>query len=353
LLGPVELIGTTPDGDQSRWASGRRLLVMLACVGNPLTHQEALAAALGNSKPSTMGRTTESYLGEEIRNGRLALRNRLGAEHNKLIQAGGRTTKVDPRLLERSDLGELRAAAATGEWRTVAELLQRSGTPLEDVNDFSAHELGDAVPRWRAQLTAELEGYRQRVAEAGVEPVSEPNNQPAPPSASQPDTPSPTSRRRALRPAWPAIAASAVTVSIIALGLTVAALSGRDDPAGRTTTATVAEEVQGVLRRALRLRTGFAVKSAPPSVGSVRTWQDYRIAGGEAGPIIEADTPVMVTCRVRGYKVESGNEWWYLIASSPWEKQYFATADGFWNRSKTTGNFRSTPLVDRRVPECP
>jgi hypothetical protein len=61
-----------------------------------------------------------------------------------------------------------------------------------------------------------------------------------------------------------------------------------------------------------------------------------------------------VTCRTDGYVVPDGNRWWYLIASKPWKKQYWVTADAFYNRPGVrSGSLKGTPFFDSRIPVCP
>ncbi len=94
--------------------------------------------------------------------------------------------------------------------------------------------------------------------------------------------------------------------------------------------------------------------STSETVGSItNTWTNYSTAGGTQGPSIPSGQNVGVTCRVEGYTVGDGNDWWYEIASSPWNNSYYASADAFYNNGATSGSLSNTPFVDQKVPLCP
>jgi len=82
-----------------------------------------------------------------------------------------------------------------------------------------------------------------------------------------------------------------------------------------------------------------------------RTWTNYRTAGGTEGPSIGQGVTVQVSCRVRGYVTPNGNDWWYRIASSPWNNAYYSDADGFYNNGQTSGPSNNV-WVDEKVPLC-
>lgn len=86
--------------------------------------------------------------------------------------------------------------------------------------------------------------------------------------------------------------------------------------------------------------------------GGANTWTNYTNAGGTAGPRIPAFTTVQITCKVQGFRVADGNTWWYRIASSPWNNQYYVSADVFYNNGATSGSLRGTPFVDSAIPDC-
>jgi CHAP domain len=87
--------------------------------------------------------------------------------------------------------------------------------------------------------------------------------------------------------------------------------------------------------------------------GLTHTWSDYATGGGAEGPSITAGQTVAVTCKVTGLAVADGDTWWYLIASSPWNGAYYASADAFYNNGQTSGPLKGTPFVDAGVPPCP
>lgn len=82
------------------------------------------------------------------------------------------------------------------------------------------------------------------------------------------------------------------------------------------------------------------------------TWTNYASAGGTAGPTIPANTSVQIACKVSGYKVSDGNTAWYQIASSPWNRAYYVSADAFYNNGATSGSLHGTPFADASVPDC-
>ncbi len=86
--------------------------------------------------------------------------------------------------------------------------------------------------------------------------------------------------------------------------------------------------------------------------GEAHTWTNYTNAGGYEGPLIPGLDTIQIACRVRGFKVEDGDPWWYLIASSPWNSAYYVSADPFYNNGQTSGSLIGTPLVDEKVREC-
>jgi RHS repeat-associated protein len=85
---------------------------------------------------------------------------------------------------------------------------------------------------------------------------------------------------------------------------------------------------------------------------STNTWANYSHAGAAQGPTIPAFTTVSVSCRVTGFQVQDGNTWWYLVSSSPWNNDYYASADAFYNNGATSGSLHGTPFDDPSVPVC-
>jgi hypothetical protein len=86
--------------------------------------------------------------------------------------------------------------------------------------------------------------------------------------------------------------------------------------------------------------------------GVTHTWTDYTDAGGTEGSSIAAFQTVQVTCAVEGFQVADGDTWWYEIASDPWDNNYYASADAFYNNGQTSGSLHGTPFVDPAVPVC-
>jgi hypothetical protein len=96
-----------------------------------------------------------------------------------------------------------------------------------------------------------------------------------------------------------------------------------------------------------------APQTYPETSGSVvHTWTDYADAGGTEGPTIPSNDTVQIACKITGFTVADGNTWWYLIASSPWNSAYYASADAFYNNGQTSGSLIGTPFVDPAIPNC-
>lgn len=83
-----------------------------------------------------------------------------------------------------------------------------------------------------------------------------------------------------------------------------------------------------------------------------KTFTNYMNAGGTLGPTIPANTTLQITCKIQGFYVSPTNPWWYKIASAPWNNQYYATADAFYNNGAKSGSLLGTPIVDNAVPNC-
>jgi RHS repeat-associated protein len=86
--------------------------------------------------------------------------------------------------------------------------------------------------------------------------------------------------------------------------------------------------------------------------GSTHTWSNPEDAGGTQGPTIGAYATVSIACRLTGFKVADGNTWWYLVGAAPWDSQFYASADAFYNNGQTSGSLIGTPFVDPNVPIC-
>jgi hypothetical protein len=70
---------------------------------------------------------------------------------------------------------------------------------------------------------------------------------------------------------------------------------------------------------------------------------------GLQGP---ASTWTETMCRVQGYVVPDGDPWWYRLASAPWNGNYYATSDAFYNNGATSGSDINGVVVDQQVPVC-
>jgi len=86
--------------------------------------------------------------------------------------------------------------------------------------------------------------------------------------------------------------------------------------------------------------------------GVAHTWTNYANAGGTEGPSIASNQTVQITCRTTGFMVADGDTWWYQIASSPWNNNYWVSADAFYNNGATSGSLSGTPFVDPNVRVC-
>jgi hypothetical protein len=86
--------------------------------------------------------------------------------------------------------------------------------------------------------------------------------------------------------------------------------------------------------------------------GVTHTWTNYNNAGGVEGPTIANGQTLQIACKLTGFRVADGNTWWYRIASSPWNGQYYASADAFYNNGATSGSLHGTPFVDANVRDC-
>lgn len=81
------------------------------------------------------------------------------------------------------------------------------------------------------------------------------------------------------------------------------------------------------------------------------TWANpVQLAG--AGTPLGPRQSVQVMCRVQGYVVPDGDPWWYRLASAPWNGNYYATSDAFYNNGATSGSDINGVVVDQQVPVC-
>jgi len=86
--------------------------------------------------------------------------------------------------------------------------------------------------------------------------------------------------------------------------------------------------------------------------GVAHTWTNYLNAGGTEGSTISSNQTVQISCRATGFAVADGDNWWYQIASSPWNNVYWVSADAFYNNGQTSGSLHGTPFFDPNVTVC-
>jgi surface antigen len=104
--------------------------------------------------------------------------------------------------------------------------------------------------------------------------------------------------------------------------------------------------------------TSSPAKSAPPQTWTeqeghygANTFVDPYNASGQDSRI-SAGAYVQVSCKVYAPQIASANPdgYWYLIASSPWNNQYYAVANTFMNGDPWNGPY--THNTDFNVPNC-
>ena len=116
--------------------------------------------------------------------------------------------------------------------------------------------------------------------------------------------------------------------------------------------------IAGVTALALVIPAATAIGAAPQSFSEqqghhgVNTFLNYHNASG-LGPRIDPATWVEVSCKVYDPFIESVNPdgYWYRIASSPWNDQYYAVANTFWN-GDIPGQKPYKYATDMAVPVC-
>lgn len=85
---------------------------------------------------------------------------------------------------------------------------------------------------------------------------------------------------------------------------------------------------------------------------SAQTFSNFVSAGGPFGVPLTSGQSVQVSCRVKGFKVHDGDVWWYRLSASPWDGNYYASTDNFWNTSDTSGNPINGIYFDPNVKVC-
>jgi hypothetical protein len=85
---------------------------------------------------------------------------------------------------------------------------------------------------------------------------------------------------------------------------------------------------------------------------SAQTFSNFVSAGGPFGVSLTSGQSVQVSCRVKGFKVQDGDVWWYRLSASPWDGKYYVSTDNFWNTSDTSGNPINGIYFDPKVKVC-
>jgi hypothetical protein len=95
--------------------------------------------------------------------------------------------------------------------------------------------------------------------------------------------------------------------------------------------------------------------SETPGPDGAPTFTDYEDEGGK-GPQVPEHETVQVQCRVEGLEpADHGipDDWYYRVASAPWDDVYYAYAEPFYNEpGVTSGSLIGTPPVETQVPVC-
>lgn len=145
---------------------------------------------------------------------------------------------------------------------------------------------------------------------------------------------------------------AAIIAAVVAVSLAVRS-SSASNPSAHGTPATA-----GSATTASSPTTSIAVTPAPGGTWTEtaftrsKTFADYVNAGYPLGAPLSPGQAVKVSCRVRGFAVEDRDPWWYRLASPPWNGQYYATSDVFYNTPNTSGNPINGITVDTRVRIC-
>lgn len=81
------------------------------------------------------------------------------------------------------------------------------------------------------------------------------------------------------------------------------------------------------------------------------TYRDPRAFKGK-GPSVQPGQQVEVVCRFHDPHAPASVQpgWWYLIASPPWNRQYYTVANSYLNGDPIEGPYLTS--VDNVVPEC-
>lgn len=122
-----------------------------------------------------------------------------------------------------------------------------------------------------------------------------------------------------------------------------------------TTATTAAPPTTSTTRASVPPTTAApAPQTYPEQQGSrgADTFRNYHNAS-DKGARIEPNQWVEVSCKVYDPTIQSADPdgYWYRIASAPWNNQYYAVANTFWN-GDTPGQTPYTHNTDFNVPDC-
>jgi hypothetical protein len=313
---PRELTPEAASDERQRARLGSRLWSSGEIMGRiPYQHRSTIRLALGDLRGRLAERQLllEDYLLIDTDRGRYGIRSgRLNVDLVELYAARGDPDALDQRLdAELPDRRRARLASVC--------------TPL--LADTPLRELKEAISASAARAPDPMAWWAE--------------GSPPPPEATATEAPGPRANERSQESdqGWPparprhhamlvrGLLAAAVIVAVVAL---------------------IPMLASGHHRRIHAL--------GPPrrevSGGVAHTWSNPHLAGGRDGPEIMKGQSVLIACRLRGYKVQDGNVWWYQIASAPWSKRYYATADTFYNNGRTSGSLRGSAFVDPGVARC-
>jgi len=94
----------------------------------------------------------------------------------------------------------------------------------------------------------------------------------------------------------------------------------------------------------------FPEQVSPTSIGA-RTFRNPLAFGGE-GKRVTARQHVQVVCRFQQLDAPASVQpgWWYLIASPPWNRQYYSPANSYLNGDPLKGPYLTN--VNSGIPVC-
>jgi hypothetical protein len=94
----------------------------------------------------------------------------------------------------------------------------------------------------------------------------------------------------------------------------------------------------------------FREQVGPRSIGA-RTFRNPLAFAGE-GLRVKPRQQVQIVCRFRQFDAPASVQpgWWYLIASAPWNRQYYSPANSYLNGDPFDGPYLAT--VNSGIPVC-